>query len=189
MNFIYYAITLEYLWFSLILALSKNNMGCKGRQQLKVIGVGLPRTGTTSMAIALAELLNCADDQIHHGMKIQSLTDKQLNFWLKLFNTERQVNDEEIKDYFDDFQAVLDIPVILFWKDLKRIYPNAKFVLTVRNADSMFESWHKTIGESLRILQHPIYRWFLHENPLVSNSIAFSAGTSKYLKITFKCLI
>ena len=46
MNFIYHAIiTLEYLWFSLILALSKNNMGCKGRQQLKVIGVGLPRLG------------------------------------------------------------------------------------------------------------------------------------------------
>ena len=80
----------------------------------------------------------------------------------------QRVNDEEIKDYFDGFQAVLDIPVILFWKDLRRIFPEAKFILTVRNADSMFESWHKTIGESLRILNHPIYRWFLHENQLVS---------------------
>ena len=142
-------------------------MGCKGGQELKVIGVGLPRTGTTSLATALAELLNCANEQIHHGMKIQSLTDKQLNFWLKLFDDKR-VNDEEIRDYFDGFQAVLDIPVILFWKDLRRIFPKAKFILTVRNADSMFESWHKTIGESLRILNHPIYRWFLHENQLVS---------------------
>ena len=145
-------------------------MGCKGGQELKVIGVGLPRTGTTSLATALAELLNCADEQIHHGMKIQSLTDKQLNFWLKLFN-DKQVNDEEIRDYFDGFQAVLDIPVILFWKDLRRIFPEAKFILTVRNADSMFESWHKTIGESLRILNHPIYRWFLRENPLVGIEI------------------
>ena len=61
-------------------------MGCKGGQELKVIGVGLPRTGTTSLATALAELLNCANEQIHHGMKIQSLTDKQLNFWLKKLN-------------------------------------------------------------------------------------------------------
>ena len=86
---------------------------------------------------------------------------------MKLFD-DKQVTDEEIRDYFDGFQAVLDIPVILFWKDLRRIYPEAKFILTVRNADSMFESWLKTIGESLRILNHPIYRWFLHENQLVS---------------------
>lgn len=134
---------------------------------LKVIGVGLPRTGTTSLATALAELLNCDPSQIHHGMKLQSLTDKQLNFWLKCLKN--QVTDEEIREYFEDFQAAIDIPVILIWKDLQRIYPDAKFILTVRDAEDMFESWHKTIGESLRVLHHPIYRWFLNQNHSVSS--------------------
>ena len=133
----------------------------------KVIGVGLPRTGTTSLAIALAELFNCDADQIHHGMKIQNLSEKQLNFWLKILKN-NEVNDEDIRKYFDEFEAVLDIPVILIWKDLRRIFPNAKFILTVRNPESMFESWHKSIGESLRILNHPFYRWFLNQNQLVS---------------------
>ena len=48
-----------------------------------VIGVGLPRTGTLSTALALARLLDCDISRIHHGMQLNKLGQEQLDFWIK----------------------------------------------------------------------------------------------------------
>ena len=128
-------------------------------QGLKVIGVGLPRTGTWSTALALSRLLDCDISSIHHGMQLNQLSSDQIDFWIKAFDG--GVTDEEWRVYFRSFRACLDLPAIVFYKDLIRVFPQAIVVFTQRDPDSWFKSWHSSIADSLRLIDSRIYRRFL----------------------------
>ena len=80
-----------------------------------VIGVGLPRTGTMSSALALTRLLDCDMSRIHHGMQLNKLGQEQLDFWIKALEG-RRVTDQEWRAYFRHYKACLDLPTILFYK-------------------------------------------------------------------------
>jgi len=44
-----------------------------------------------------------------------------------------------------DYRATMDYPACTFWRDLAALYPEAKVVLSVRDANSWFESTNATI--------------------------------------------
>ena len=48
-------------------------------------------------------------------------------------------------DVFDGFQATVDWPACVFWRELMDAYPDAKVLLSVRDPDKWFESFHDTI--------------------------------------------
>ena len=97
---------------------------------MRVIGVGLPRTGTYSTAVALSRLLECDLNQVHHGMQLPNFTNRQLDFWIKALDG--QVTDEEWRVYFRNYKACLDLPVILFYKDLIRHSGQLRYFFRVK---------------------------------------------------------
>ncbi|KDQ50154.1 hypothetical protein JAAARDRAFT_82012, partial [Jaapia argillacea MUCL 33604] len=107
---------------------------------VKVICLGLGRTGTSSLGDAL-EILGFGP--FYHMFKILkgNLTE-DFNTWIKF--SEGQGSAEDLDRMFSEYQSVLDYPASIYPKELYDAYPNAKFILTVRNV----EKWEK----SLRVL-------------------------------------
>ena len=101
---------------------------------LQVIGAGFGRTGTLSMKAALEQL---GYDKCHHMVEVLMTDDpQQLDYWDAVGQGERPGWDK----IFDGYQASVDFPSSLYWKELAEHYPDAKVVLTVRS----FESWYKS---------------------------------------------
>ena len=76
----------------------------------KIFGIGLPKTGQTSLATAMWTL-GCKTVQYPY-------------------------NSSQIKN--NDF--ALDLPIVINYKKLDKKYPNSKFILTTRDFDSWLAS-------------------------------------------------
>ena len=101
---------------------------------LQVIGAGFGRTGTLSMKAALEKL---GYKKCHHMIEVLMTDDPtHLDYWDAVGKGERPGGDK----IFEGFQASVDFPSSLYWKELSEAYPEAKVVLTVRS----FESWYKS---------------------------------------------
>ena len=94
---------------------------------MQVLGVGLSRTGTTSLFEALGIL------GYHTGHFV----------WDELL----PVLDGQVDSFdyrcFDRWDAMTDIPTALFYNEILAAYPDCKAILTVRDADQWFKSMVK----------------------------------------------
>ena len=88
---------------------------------MKVLGIGLGRTGTTSLARALQTL----------GYRTKHCPE----FYLGV-DGELVISPDDVKE----FQALTDEPTILVFKDVDREYPGSKFILTIREMESWLAS-------------------------------------------------
>jgi hypothetical protein len=88
---------------------------------MRIFGLGLSRTGTSSLASALQMLGYAAR---HHP----EVTVIMGRLW--------QLSRRELRR----FDAFTDIPVIPFYKQLDVRYPGSKFILTLRDVDAWVES-------------------------------------------------
>ncbi len=80
---------------------------------LAVVGVGMPRTGLTSLRVALGQLLN---GPCHHGANFFDGKDETMDYWIRAFQGKL-----ERQDWIDHFQgkgyrATVDLPTMLFHK-------------------------------------------------------------------------
>jgi len=100
---------------------------------IKVIGAGFPRTGTSSLKQAL-EILGIGE--CYH-MKNLLIDPYRLPYWNEL----EANGTTSWKELFNGFQAVVDIPGYLYYKDLLKQYPDAKIILSVRP----FENWYASV--------------------------------------------
>jgi hypothetical protein len=103
---------------------------------MKLIGAGLPRTGTLSQKIAL-ELLGL-EPCYHMVNVIGDLSNAPK--WRAILDGEMQ-----LQDIFEGFQASVDWPGSFFYKELVEIYPDAKVLLSTRDGDSWARSMYETI--------------------------------------------
>ena len=60
---------------------------------------------------------------------------------------------EKWRSVFQNYGAVLDLPAILFYKELMAVFPNAKVILTLREPKSWYKSWHNSIALQLEELK------------------------------------
>ncbi|HTQ99885.1 MAG TPA: sulfotransferase [Candidatus Acidoferrum sp.] len=104
---------------------------------MKVIGVGLPRTGTMSLKIAL-EMLGFGP--CYHMTEVFG-DPQSWPLWLKAANGERI----EWSQIFGRWNSTTDAPGCVFWRQLADYYPNAKLILSVRDAHKWFASTQATI--------------------------------------------
>lgn len=88
----------------------------------KIFGIGLSKTGTTSLTEALRIL---GYKTLHNNNIILRYTAETLKLDLNIINS----ND-----------AFTDIGIVKFYKQLDINYPNSKFILTVREIDSWLKS-------------------------------------------------
>ncbi len=103
---------------------------------MKLIGAGLPRTGTLSQKIAL-EMLGLGP--CYHMVNVLGELD-ETERWRQALNRELSLDA-----IFDGFEATVDWPGSFFYKELVDLYPDAKVLLSVRDGDSWARSMHDTI--------------------------------------------
>ena len=129
---------------------SNNNLSVDNNQAsgLKVIGVGYGRTGTYSLALALDELgfPTLHTQHLYENQKIFShFVD---NIFYKSIQQDEVITPDMYTPDFDlllnaGFTATMDLPFALYYQQIHEIYPDCKFILTVReNSEVWFRSWN-----------------------------------------------
>lgn len=112
---------------------------------MRVIGAGLPRTGTLTQKVAL-EMLGL--EPCYHWVNV--IADlNQVGVWDRALDGEAPWDE-----VFAGFQATVDWPGGYFWAELMARYPDAKVLLSVREPEKWEPSFRETIwnmcfGESL----------------------------------------
>lgn len=120
----------------------------------KVFVIGLSKTGTTSLAKALNLIgFRCS----HYPLGAMNYYDPHyfltqlMNFvGYKLFNNPLGIKNYRLKtpcidlSKFDEFDAFADIPITYCYKELDKMYPHSKFILTTRELEPWLKScrWH-----------------------------------------------
>ena len=104
---------------------------------LRVVGAGFGRTGTLSLKLALEQL---GIGPSYHMMEIPKQPEHAA-LWLAASRGER-VDWDEI---FAGYSAAVDWPSCVLWRELLRAYPDARVILTVREAESWYASFRETI--------------------------------------------
>jgi len=104
---------------------------------LKVIGAGFGRTGTHSLKIAL-EMLGFSP--CYHMIEVFTHPGHS-EIW------ERAGRGEAIdwNALLGEYKAAVDWPASAFWRTLVKLYPDAKVILTERDA----EAWYKSISQTI----------------------------------------
>lgn len=113
---------------------------------LSVIGAGFGRTGTASMKTAL-ELLGLGP--CHHMKEVTN--PEQTNYWLAA----AEGQGPEWNRVFEGYSSCVDWPAAFFWRELSEYYPDAKILLTVRDAESWYTSMQNTIFNVLKAKPEP----------------------------------
>ena len=104
---------------------------------MEVIGVGMGRTGTLSLKLALEEL---GFGPCYHMREVMDRHDR-IRSW-------KRIGDGAPADWdevYRGFRSSVDWPGAAYWRELADAYPKAKLILTVRDADKWYDSALKTI--------------------------------------------
>lgn len=88
----------------------------------------------------------------YHMMELTNQPDKA-RYWLRAAKG-KPVRWQEI---FSNYQSVTDFPGCLFYKELLHHYPDARVILTVREANSWYNSARKTIFRSYPSFSQGLY--------------------------------
>ncbi len=124
----------------------------------KLFGIGLSKTGTTSLGLALKQLGIRTIDFPHDPTTLREL--EQAKYDLTI-----------LKKY----DAVTDTPVVPYYPQLDALYPGSKFILTVRDK----AGWLKSIRN------HWSDRWEWLEVSDVQRRFAYFINTAVYGTIEF----
>lgn len=116
---------------------------------LRVIGAGLPRTGTASLVQALERLLG---ERCYHMSVIPRHPFDLGDGWDRAL-ADRPVDWDQV---FEGFGAAVDWPASLFWRETSAAYPDAPIVLSTRDsAQTWYESADATILPYARMALAP----------------------------------
>jgi hypothetical protein len=100
---------------------------------LQVIGVGLHRTGSMSVKVALERL---GFGPCYHGMEALRRC-RDGDHWLAAYEAGGAIDWSVI---FEGYRATMDWPTIYFWEQLVAAYPDARILLTDRDPQRWWES-------------------------------------------------
>lgn len=104
---------------------------------LRVVGAGLPRTGTFSLKTALETLLG---GPCYHMLElVQNL--EHVPTWHDAVRGRMP----DWATFLSDYSATVDWPASLFWREISGAFPDAIVLLSVRDAESWWESVSRTV--------------------------------------------
>ncbi|VDP70682.1 unnamed protein product [Echinostoma caproni] len=114
---------------------------------LLVIGAGVGRTGTMTLKTALEILYQ---KPCYHMTEIVYKHLDHVKLWTKLHDRIEQDIDAElpadmIKRIFKGYQMTTDNPGCTIYKQLMKIYPEAKVILTTRDPNTWIQSIRETV--------------------------------------------
>ncbi len=99
----------------------------------RVIGAGLPRTGTTSLKVMLEQLL---DAPCFHMRELYQRRDVHGPMWMKALRGDLDLLDHIL----DGWAAAVDWPASVLWKEMADRYPDALVVLSHRGSSEVWWS-------------------------------------------------
>ena len=114
---------------------------------LKVISVGFGRTGTMSLRTALNQL---GLGPCYHMEDVLQDMPTRVAHWNAAVD-----GTPDWESTFDGFNSAVDWPVAGFWEELAAHYPQAKFILSSRSADS----WYKSISQTILAVLSAPEKW------------------------------
>lgn len=107
---------------------------------IQLVGVGVGRTGTHSLKLALEVLL---DGTCHHMMEVN---EEQAPAWHGAFTG----NPPDWPEFLSDYCAIVDGPGASAWQQTTAVFPDAPVLLSTRSsADVWFESASNTIFKAI----------------------------------------
>jgi hypothetical protein len=116
-----------------------------GAMTLKIVGAGLGRTGTKSMQTALNML---GFGPCHHMIEVFAHPES-MALWIAA-----GAGQADWDAIFLNYRSMVDFPGAAYWREIAAHYPDARVLLTLRDADAWFDSTQATIfapdGMSLR---------------------------------------
>lgn len=104
---------------------------------MKVIGVGVGRTGTYSLKLALERL---GLGPCHHMEEVLHNPPVQVPLWSAALQ-----GRADWTAIYRGYASAVDWPTAGFFRELSAAYPSARFVLTHRSPDSWVQSFSETI--------------------------------------------
>jgi len=104
---------------------------------IKIIGAGLPRTGTNTLKQSLEQL---GHKRVYHMKELLVYPDK-LHYWKTLDET----GDTNWDELYEGYDGTVDFPGYPWYKEHMKRYPDAKVILTVRD----FEGWYKSVDSTV----------------------------------------
>ncbi|KAM0327701.1 hypothetical protein ACHAQA_005996 [Verticillium albo-atrum] len=126
--------------------------------KLRVIGAGLPRTGTTSFGRALEILL---DGPVYHcGTQLTLGPETDIKTWIQVLSqfppkdrSMRIANIDHVKRLTEGFAAITDSPACSLVPELMEAHPDAVVLCTVRDVDGWVKSMDRVANVAVQ--------WFL----------------------------
>ncbi|MFI9808920.1 sulfotransferase family protein [Streptomyces sp. NPDC052301] len=116
---------------------------------LKLINAGLGRTGTTSLQVALDRL---GLGPCFHMFDIVG-DERRLEQWEKIVCAGEQPDWAAM---FDGYTSAVDGPCAVYYEQISKAFPEARVILTVRDAERWYRSTYDTLYQfALRSKEHP----------------------------------
>lgn len=131
---------------------------------LSIIGAGLGRTGTLSLKAALEKL---GFGPCYHMVEIMENRHDHPPQWQKFSAGER--NDWD--SIFEGYGSTVDWPACYFWRELADYYPEAKVILSVRDAEAWYQSMRKTLISFMSGPLPPVELGVIHTQLIMANDI------------------
>ncbi|WP_425410457.1 sulfotransferase [Hyphococcus sp.] len=103
---------------------------------LKIIGAGFGRTGTASLKLALEKL---GFGPCYHMSEVLANAG-HIDLWNDVAD-----GAADWETIFKNYQSTVDFPASIYWRALAAAYPDAKVVLSLRDAERWYESTQETI--------------------------------------------
>lgn len=131
----------------------------------KIFGIGLSKTGTTSLA---------------HALEILGYKTKDYPGITRYRAGDLASIDLSVVDAHD---ALTDTPIPSFYRELDRQYPNSKFILTVREKDGWLKSCKKQFNEKLAARQNEAHNQLFMDlyGCVVFDEEKFSRGYDRFV--------
>lgn len=117
---------------------------------MRVICLGMSRTGTMSLYTALQRL---GYKPYHMAVAMKS-PESSLGLWTEALQAKFEGKGPkwgraEFDRLLGDYDGILDVPGCVFVDEFREAYPEAKFVLTTRDVDAWLRSMQATAGTVL----------------------------------------
>lgn len=163
---------------------SINRRQCQRVVPMRVLALGLGRTGTASLREALKQL---GVDDCYHMMSASVENPPDCLMWSDAFAAKYDgrgaFGREDWDQLFGHCQGVCDWPAVAFAPELIKAYPDALVILTNRDVDSWFASTMKTVhwranDPELRMLSKFDWASRFYYPMLSSEHIPYSLRTS-----------
>jgi len=115
---------------------------------LRVVGAGLPRTGTTSLKAALEQLLG---GRCYHMLEVFAHPEDA-----PVWHAALRGDPPDWREFLEDWVAAIDWPASALWSDLAAAFPDATVILSVRaDPESWWRSADRTVLEAMRHASPP----------------------------------